>query len=770
MSRNPRIETPLVVLWLSLHILLTGAACHFAVGSIGLPFPGLVVDPWARYSDVDAPSWRAADAGLKYPDHVVAVDDVEIPRAPVGGVPPSRVVNEAVRSARDAGRAQVLLRVDTHQGTRLIQRDVLAISAEATGFFFGIYALAGLFVLASGALVLRMSGRRPAAFAFAAWCASGHMLFTTFFDFHTSTRLVPVFAIGVLGFQAGLLWLSFLFPEPPRWAGRKTWTVLSLVTAAMLLAGVVLGAAPWLGWDPTPLQAPASGGIGVLSLVLVVSMVARWSRAGGEERKQLGIVLIGMAAIPAIAGTIFLLMAATGNPLFHVAAPFLFLVIPLSVGYSLARHDILGSSAILRRRLLVVPVVLLGAIGGAVAWLGIESFLDDGVMDPLQVLVAAGAFGTVVLVIQRASGRWLFPAAMHFRPTIEQLADRLGAPDASADVPDAIERSVSGWLPTRRVRVVLAGAVAAIDGAPEDAVTRLQEGERVWTSHASPDRHLLVPMRSLGMLRGVLDIAPKRGGALFTDEDLALLDTIASLAAVSLHNTEILRQADSLRRVELDLSRDEKVLALGVLGAQIAHEIAHPLNYFRGLIEDLGRGRLPATADVDMAHDEIDRLERMLTALRRLEPPPLHPRTVRLAESARRAAELVRDEAARRSVEVELEVEDSTVVTADPDPLLQILSNLLRNAAQHAPGGGKAGIAVDAVADALHVDVWNTGEAVEESVLPHLFKPWFTTRRGGTGLGLNIAIDLVRRLGWSIDHHREDGRTIFRITIPGAKA
>ena len=75
--------------------------------------------------------------------------------------------------------------------------------------------------LVSGALVLRMSGRRPAAFAFAAWCASGHMLFTTFFDFHTSTRLVPVFAIGVLGFQAGLLWLSFLFPEPPRWAGRR---------------------------------------------------------------------------------------------------------------------------------------------------------------------------------------------------------------------------------------------------------------------------------------------------------------------------------------------------------------------------------------------------------------------------------------------------------------------------------------------------------------------------------------------------------------------
>jgi signal transduction histidine kinase len=273
-------------------------------------------------------------------------------------------------------------------------------------------------------------------------------------------------------------------------------------------------------------------------------------------------------------------------------------------------------------------------------------------------------------------------------------------------------------------------------------------------------------MRSLGALRGALVVPPKRGGALFTEEDLALLDTIATLGAMSLHNAEARAQADSLRRLELALSRSEKSLALGLMGAQVAHEIAHPINYFRGLVDELERGRLPSPDDVLTAREELDRLGRMLTSLRRLERPALNPRPLQLRASVRRVAEILREQLLRSEAALEIDVADDLFVIADPDPLVQLLANLVKNGIEHCQPGKRVGVKVREEAEAVVMDIWNSGHPIPESVRPHLFKPWLTTRREGTGLGLNIAVDLVGRSSWHIDHHREDDKTVFRITIP----
>ena len=114
----------------------------------------------------------------------------------------------------------------------------------------------------------------------------------------------------------------------------------------------------------------------------------------------------------------------------------------------------------------------------------------------------------------------------------------------------------------------------------------MAEGTAVWTTEPHWRRHLLVPMRSQGGLRGVLMLAPKHEAALYTREDLDLLETIASLGAVALHNAEVFAELETMRRLEADAARDDKRLALGMLGAEISHEIAYPLNFLRYLLRD----------------------------------------------------------------------------------------------------------------------------------------------------------------------------------------
>jgi signal transduction histidine kinase len=278
-------------------------------------------------------------------------------------------------------------------------------------------------------------------------------------------------------------------------------------------------------------------------------------------------------------------------------------------------------------------------------------------------------------------------------------------------------------------------------------------------------------MRSQGGLRGVLKLAPKHEAALYTREDLELLETIASLGAVALHNAEVFAELEAIRRLEVDVARDDKRLTLGMLGAEMSHEIAYPLNFLRFLLRE-GNGGAPVDPrDLEAGREEIGRLERMFARLAKLKIPAPRLEPVLVLPRARRALDLVREIVEANRIAAAIDVPPDLVVTAEPDRLVQIFANLLRNAVQAVPPGAAVGVRARPNGDGtLHLEVWDEGPGIAEDIAAAIFDPFVSSKQGSMGVGLAVTQRLVRGFGWSIGVRREEGRTVFGIEIPPARA
>ncbi|WP_158625104.1 sensor histidine kinase [Corallococcus terminator] len=740
------------------------AASVNAWQTVGAPFPGLFVDPYADFSNVSMPSWALEPLSLKYPDRLVAVEGQ--PLSPDARLPSQSAAARIAALARD-GHTQVRLTFMTSAGPREVIRPLLRLSTHEMGFFFGFYALVALFLLWTAGMVLLMAGHRPGARAYAIWAVGAYLLFLTFYDYHTTATLPAAFSVGGVGFDLGFLWMAYAFPEPPRRGRRVLLPVLLAVTAWGVGAAIWMGLSPWLGRDASTTRLLVGQGIPLSMAVLLLSIVLRLGRGSGRERSELLSAAWGLAAAPATLAVGFLLALASGSTVVHLFVPFVIPLLPLSVGFSLVRHNILATNVVLSRRLLAGPILLASLCATLLAWLALRLLVREGVETWLPTLLALPVLIGGIMACNRLSLWLFFPATSQFRPSIEQLSDQLSSLHELPAIRQAVEAVVWRWLPTSGpVRVLQAHELPAVPNLPEDALERLNTGHHVWTEETPWNRMLVVPMRSLGRLRGVLLLPPKHHAALYTSEDLTLLATIASLGAVSLHHAEALKELDALRRSDVEATRDEKRFTLGLLGAELSHEIAYPLNFFRYLLKRSGRGHALEPQDVEIGSEEVARLERMLVTLRKLKLPVPQVAQVTLVGPLKRALELIREPLEDKRISVSIEVPEGLVVLADPDMLLQVLANLLRNGMQAVEPGGSIGVRAVLVDQGLKVECWDSGPGVPESLRDHIWNPWMTTKEGGSGLGLAITQRLVSSLGWRISLERREERTWFCLHVP----
>ena len=223
------------------------------------------------------------------------------------------------------------------------------------------------------------------------------------------------------------------------------------------------------------------------------------------------------------------------------------------------------------------------------------------------------------------------------------------------------------------------------------------------------------------------------------------------------------------------LRHADKLAALGQLSSGIVHEIRNPLGSIQGAVEILGRGLPsgdPKREFAEIARAELARLNKLLNEILRFSKPaapnPMPTDPAQLIEAALR---LCSDQAKQQSVDVEVDTATGTNrILVDPEQIKQVLLNILINALQVQPKGGRVKIQTRTEASETVMSIRDSGPGISQEDLDRIFDPFFTTKGEGTGLGLSISYQLVRNNGGRIRVTSPSGEgACFEIGFPAMR-
>jgi signal transduction histidine kinase len=237
----------------------------------------------------------------------------------------------------------------------------------------------------------------------------------------------------------------------------------------------------------------------------------------------------------------------------------------------------------------------------------------------------------------------------------------------------------------------------------------------------------------------------------FSDAQRRLLAALASFAAVALHNARLYAR---VFQTEDTLRKHQTLTTLGLLAAEIAHEIRNPLTVIKLLHGPLGADFPegdPRRRDLQVITEKIEQLEaivaRVLSFARA--PATLHSRWA-LAEILGDTLHLLRAKLAQAGVQLRYGApEQSLLVEAHKGQLQQVFLNLALNSLQAMPLGGQLTIACSVAEGRAQVDVTDTGTGIAPELQEKIFEPFLSGHTSGSGLGLAIARRIMQ------DHHGE---------------
>lgn len=235
-----------------------------------------------------------------------------------------------------------------------------------------------------------------------------------------------------------------------------------------------------------------------------------------------------------------------------------------------------------------------------------------------------------------------------------------------------------------------------------------------------------------------------------------------------------LRDLDSLESINTQLQVSERLAALGKITAGVAHEVKNPLNSMRLWLENLKETLSPEQAPaaqqaVQVLDKEIDRLDavvkRFLDFTRPLE---VKLESTNLAELLTEVISVARPQLQKAGVIFEDALGAGVPeVWADRDLLKQAVLNLVLNAVDAMPNGGELRLDLRRRGELAEISVSDTGKGIAPENRQKIFQLFFTTRPGGSGIGLATTFRIVQLHNGSIDFQSEAGRgTTFRIELP----
>jgi signal transduction histidine kinase len=283
-----------------------------------------------------------------------------------------------------------------------------------------------------------------------------------------------------------------------------------------------------------------------------------------------------------------------------------------------------------------------------------------------------------------------------------------------------------------------------------------------------------VPMMLEDRLDGLLCCGPKADHGMFFVRDLRLLSSIASEVALAV----------KYRRLEEEIFRKNRLVELGTIAAGVAHEIRNPLasiHTFAQLLPERGDDPEFKQEFSVLVQKDVERITRVIESMLAFaRPSQVNISDYSAVELVNEAAELVQSRIKARQIELTKHFHEQPTLKVDRHQVLQVLLNLLNNATDAVPVGGKIRVSVGVSEDenlpetSNHrrmavIEVADNGSGIPAGVRNRLFDPFFTTKKDGTGLGLSISQKIIRDHGGMITVNSVEGHgATFYVYVPMA--
>jgi len=237
-------------------------------------------------------------------------------------------------------------------------------------------------------------------------------------------------------------------------------------------------------------------------------------------------------------------------------------------------------------------------------------------------------------------------------------------------------------------------------------------------------------------------------------------------------NRELMDTYQQMFRLREELGRAQQLAAVGETASVVAHQVGTPLNLISGhiqvLIEEQGPDS-PITRRLQIAEEQIRKVTATVRGLLARSRHPIELESVDLGAVLRRMCTLVQPALEAAHVELTLDCDRAPEVQADALQLELALLNLISNALDAMPSGGRLTVSVRARPGTVMIEIGDTGSGIGPELIDHVFDAWVTTKTEGrgTGLGLSITRSVIADHGGSVRVRSTPGTgSVFTVELP----
>jgi signal transduction histidine kinase len=355
-----------------------------------------------------------------------------------------------------------------------------------------------------------------------------------------------------------------------------------------------------------------------------------------------------------------------------------------------------------------------------------------------------------------------------YKEIVARIGSYAGQYKDLSDLLHFVEERTTGALGLRRLKIFTDSAEPWIEQVLEKSKESGWEPVEDDPLLGDQGFKLAYPLRREDKVEGLL--AVDAASASLTSDARSIIGLLADQVAIAIDDSRLFEEN---LRLERELAERERLAALGRMAATVAHEIKNPLSAIKSIAQVMREDeslRNEYERDLGLIVGETDRLSQSVTQLlsfARKESPAGQPLSV--DELVRSVTDLFRANANEQGIVLDCKVKvQAELAGKSVSALRDALSNLLLNALQATPHGGKVELSATAANGDLVINVQDSGSGVPADLRERIWEPFFTTRQRGTGLGLAIVRKRVQEVGGSASLEvGHNGRgALFQLRVP----